>query len=76
MRLHDVGGWTIDAHVNMYGGSADTVTRALESCNAAVTVIPRAIVCPPPTPEDAAEAQVCHSLYVMDMSKDPHRRGN
>ena len=36
LRLHDVGGWNVDVHVNMWGGNLEAVSRTLQSCDSSV----------------------------------------
>ena len=68
LRLHDVGGWNVDVHVNMWGGNLEAVSRTLQSCDSDAVVMVQPMRCPLPACEDVSEAHVWIMSNVVEDS--------
>ena len=68
LRLHDVGGWNVDVHVNMWGGNLEAVSRTLQSCDSDAVVMVQPMRCPLPACEDVSEAHVWIMSNVVEAS--------
>ena len=70
MRLHGVGGWLVDVHVNMWGGAEADVTRLLEMCGRGAIRPSRVALAPTPLAEEVIE--VPHAIVdIYDLANTP-----